>query len=75
MNVKKKTCAGILFAALVGVFTAYWVDVSPADAQCCCAKCIGSDPCTACKNCKYSVHCNEGGGTCGVCKKVAAEIE
>ena len=31
------------------------------------AKCVGADPCLACKNCHNCKHC-KGGGTCGTCK-------
>ena len=32
------------------------------------AKCVGADPCQACKNCSSCKHC-KGGGSCGACKK------
>jgi hypothetical protein len=32
------------------------------------ATCTGSDPCHACKNCKYCHHYAQEGGKCGVCK-------
>ena len=38
------------------------------------ATCTGSDPCNACKNCKYCKHCAKDGGTCGVCKRNAAQL-
>lgn len=31
-------------------------------------KCVGADPCTACKNCAGCQHCKKNGGTCGACK-------
>jgi len=31
------------------------------------ATCTGSDPCNACKNCRYC-HCAKEGGKCGACK-------
>ena len=32
------------------------------------AKCVGADPCLACKSCEKCSHCR-GGKTCGACKK------
>jgi hypothetical protein len=32
------------------------------------ARCIGANPCRACTTCGYCKRCNEGGGTCGVCR-------
>lgn len=31
-------------------------------------KCVGADPCLACKNCAGCQHCKKNGGMCGACK-------
>lgn len=33
------------------------------------AKCIGKDPCKACRTCKDCVHCSIPDQKCGVCSK------
>lgn len=38
------------------------------------AKCVGADPCMACKNCSSCKHC-KGGGSCGACKKKKSDTK
>lgn len=37
-------------------------------------KCVGADPCLACKNCSSCKYC-KAGGTCGTCKPATRKSE
>lgn len=58
-------CAFLLLAGLAAVSRSALPNASPGDVV---AKCVGADPCRACKSCERCSYCR-GGKTCGACKK------
>lgn len=58
-------CAFLLMAGLATVSRSALPTASPGDVV---AKCVGADPCRACKSCEKCSYCR-GGKTCGACKK------